>query len=141
MYLAVVFVTEVVVLTGEVNRLKNALSSKKKEGSEVTGGGASGGKRVASEVFDAGDVSSSTNPMMLGKKAAVDAIGSVLRATDEDEDALQALANMREPPSSVEMWYAYKDKYESLAASVDLLRAQVAGAPAHLRSDSSMAAE
>ena len=59
----------------------------------------------------------------------------------EDADALLALANMRDPPTSVEMWYAYKDKYESLAANVEMLRAQVNAAPAHLRSDGGVPAD
>jgi hypothetical protein len=141
-YLATVFVTEVTVLAGEGNRRKQALASKKKEGSD--GGAATGSKRAvsaSSAAFDAGDVSQSTNPMMLGNKAVVASIDADVGSSEGSADALAALAGMREPPASVEMWYAYKDRFEELATNVEMLRAQVNAAPAHLRSDGAGPAE
>jgi hypothetical protein len=145
-YLVTVFVTEVTVVMGESNR-KKAIARNRKE-DRADGAAAAGKKaRATDEPFDAGVVSSAVNPMMFsgGAKAAlaggVDAVPSSpggAGGAAETGELVNALAAMRDPPTSLELWELYRAKFEELAASVDTLKAQVAAAPAALRAGGAM---
>ena len=154
-YLVTVFVTEVTVVMGESNR-KKAIARNRKDEDEDGAASPKGGKKArggagagaSDEAFDAGDVQSAVNPMMFsgGAKAALvggDASPSSPGGASAAEtgDLVNALAAMRDPPTSLELWELYRAKFEELAASVDALKAQVAAAPAALRAGGALDAD
>ena len=154
-YLVTVFFTEVTIIMGESNRRKAILRNRKSgEGDEGAGAspdkGGKGGKgaRASGEAFDAGDVTSAVNPMMMGGASSRSAGGGdgggdgpASPVGGNDSDLAEALAAMRDPPTSLELWELYRAKFEELAASVDTLKAQVAAAPAALRAGGALDAD